>query len=169
MYGTYHMTNPTTFYNREDRWEVPHELYGASEVEVQPYYVMAQLPGAPAPLVIASNRELFVDRYLLDRVSTLVLGLDGHGGAERFADYSQWDVWQEQRKQKPKNATEARPPSSAPSTPGTSSAKEKPSYLDAREYQSIEQRVHEAEHALEQKRSALQDPSIAKDGRLLEQ
>ena len=27
MYGTYHMTNPTTFYNREDRWEVPHELY----------------------------------------------------------------------------------------------------------------------------------------------
>ena len=49
MYGTYHMTNPTTFYNREDRWEVPRELYGASEVEVQPYYVMAQLPDAQAP------------------------------------------------------------------------------------------------------------------------
>jgi hypothetical protein len=27
MYGTYHMTNPTTFYNREDRWEIPHQLY----------------------------------------------------------------------------------------------------------------------------------------------
>jgi uncharacterized membrane protein (UPF0182 family) len=49
MYGTYHMTNPTTFYNREDRWEVPHELYAGNEVEVQPYYVMSQLPGAPAP------------------------------------------------------------------------------------------------------------------------
>jgi hypothetical protein len=49
MYGTYHMTNLTTFYNREDRWEVPRELYGASEIEVQPYYVMAQLPGAQAP------------------------------------------------------------------------------------------------------------------------
>ena len=49
MYGTYHMTNPTTFYNREDRWEVPRELYGASEVEVQPYYVMAQLPGSQVP------------------------------------------------------------------------------------------------------------------------
>jgi len=34
------------------------------------------------------------DRYLLDRVSTIVLGLDGRGGAERFADYSQWDAWQ---------------------------------------------------------------------------
>ncbi len=30
------------------------------------------------------------DRYLLDRVSTVVLGLDGGGKAERFADYSQW-------------------------------------------------------------------------------
>ncbi|HLZ82355.1 MAG TPA: UPF0182 family protein, partial [Caulobacteraceae bacterium] len=49
MYGTYHMTNPTTFYNREDRWEVPHELYRDSEVELQPYYVMAQLPGAQNP------------------------------------------------------------------------------------------------------------------------
>ncbi len=49
MYGTYHMTNPTTFYNREDRWEVPHELYNNSEIEVQPYYVTAQLPGAQSP------------------------------------------------------------------------------------------------------------------------
>ena len=49
MYGTYHMTNPTTFYNREDRWEVPHELYRDREIEVQPYYVMAQLPRAQNP------------------------------------------------------------------------------------------------------------------------
>ncbi|HEY3887052.1 MAG TPA: UPF0182 family protein [Caulobacteraceae bacterium] len=49
MYGTYHMTNPTTFYNREDRWEVPHELYLNKEIEVQPYYVMAQTPGSPTP------------------------------------------------------------------------------------------------------------------------
>jgi uncharacterized membrane protein (UPF0182 family) len=49
MYGTYHMTNPTTFYNREDRWEVPHELYREREIELQPYYVMAQLPRAENP------------------------------------------------------------------------------------------------------------------------
>jgi uncharacterized protein len=49
MYGTYHMTNPITFYNREDRWEVPHELYRDREIEVQPYYVMAQLPRAQNP------------------------------------------------------------------------------------------------------------------------
>jgi uncharacterized protein len=46
MYGTYHMTNPTTFYNREDRWEIPHELYRATEIQMLPYYVTAQLPGS---------------------------------------------------------------------------------------------------------------------------
>jgi uncharacterized protein len=49
MYGTYHMTNPTTFYNREDRWEAPHELYRDREIEVQPYFVMAQLPHNQSP------------------------------------------------------------------------------------------------------------------------
>src|SRR6201999_1202698 len=33
------------------------------------------------------------DRYMLDKVSTIVLGLDGKGGAETFADYSQWEQW----------------------------------------------------------------------------
>ncbi len=114
---------------------------------------LLEFPGA---LVLVTH-----DRYLLDRVSTLVLGLDGQGGAERFADYSQWDIWQEQRKQpKPKALMEKRPT--------ISPARKKPSYLEAREYESIEQRVHEAEHVLEQKRAALQDPTVTKDGRLLE-
>src|SRR5580698_2316318 len=38
------------------------------------------------------------DRYMLDRVSTVVLGLDGLGGAERFADYQQWEEWQRSQK-----------------------------------------------------------------------
>ena len=49
MYGTYHMTDPTTFYNREDRGEVPHELYRDREIEMTPYYVIAQLPNAEKP------------------------------------------------------------------------------------------------------------------------
>jgi len=53
--------------------------------------------------------------------------------------------------------------------PAATTAKKKPSYLEAREYESIETKVHEAEHILEQKRAALQDPAVTKDGRLLEQ
>jgi uncharacterized protein len=49
IYGTYHMTNPTTFYNREDRWEIPHELYRNAEIEMLPYYVTTELPGSNRP------------------------------------------------------------------------------------------------------------------------
>src|SRR5439155_21558967 len=37
----------------------------------------------PGALIIVSH-----DRYLLDRVSTVVIGLDGQGNAGLFADYS---------------------------------------------------------------------------------
>jgi uncharacterized protein len=49
IYSTYHMTNPTRFYNREDRWEVPHELFRDREIEMAPYYVTAQLPDSRSP------------------------------------------------------------------------------------------------------------------------
>ena len=49
MYGTYHMTNPTTFYNREDRWEIPRELFRSTEIAMPPYYVTTTLPSADRP------------------------------------------------------------------------------------------------------------------------
>jgi ATP-binding cassette subfamily F protein uup len=114
---------------------------------------LLEFPGA---LVLVTH-----DRYLLDRVSTVVLGLDGRGGAERFGDYSQWDLWMaEQKQQKSK-------PSPAPVR--TSTAKKKPSYLDTREYEGMEDRLAQAELILDAKRNALQDPLVVKDGRLLEQ
>ncbi|MDQ2950132.1 MAG: ATP-binding cassette domain-containing protein, partial [Acidobacteriota bacterium] len=106
------------------------------------------------------------DRYMLDRVSTLVLGLDGQGGSERFADYSQWDVWQSERKQAKPDAgklAEAGPAARPVSVP------KKLSYLDGREHAGMEQRIVEAEQALESKRAALHDPAIVTDGRLVQE
>src|SRR6185295_10435809 len=37
------------------------------------------------------------DRWLLDRVSTLLLALDGTGQTEWFADYAQWETAQERK------------------------------------------------------------------------
>jgi ATP-binding cassette subfamily F protein uup len=106
------------------------------------------------------------DRYMLDRVSTLVLGLDGKGGSERFADYSQWDAWQTDRKPaKPTPANAAAPESAARPTP----IQKKLSYLDSREHAGIEQRIVQAEQALERKRAALHDPAVLTDGRLVQQ
>ena len=101
------------------------------------------------------------DRYLLDRVSTVVLGLDGQGGTERFADYSQWELWQAGRR--PAKAKLAQPVAS-PSAP-----KKRLSYLEDREYQTIQDRIAQAEQLLHAKGKALEDPEITRDGRLLEQ
>ncbi|HEV2689068.1 MAG TPA: aminotransferase class V-fold PLP-dependent enzyme [Bryobacteraceae bacterium] len=114
---------------------------------------LLEFPGA---LVLVTH-----DRYLLDRVSTVVLGLDQNGRAERFADYSQWEIWRaEQKQSKPKPA--------APAAPRSTPAQKRLSYLENREYLAIEGRIAQAEQILREKRDALQDDATVKDGRLLD-
>jgi ABC transport system ATP-binding/permease protein len=105
------------------------------------------------------------DRYMLDRVSTIVLGLDGQGGAESFADYSQWELWQAARKEETahRNGSAPRPAAPRPEPP----AKKKLSYLEAREYAGLEQRIAQAEESLRQKRANAEDPAIASDAERL--
>jgi ABC transport system ATP-binding/permease protein len=101
------------------------------------------------------------DRYMLDRVSTVVLGLDGQGSAERFADYSQWEAWQAERQFTADTTRRSVTRAATPASPAQS--KKKLSYLEAREYAEIEDRVAAAEHALEAARGAAEDPGIASD------
>jgi hypothetical protein len=44
---SYHMTDAQVFYNREDQWQVPTEIYGGKPQKVQPYYLITSLPTAP--------------------------------------------------------------------------------------------------------------------------
>lgn len=44
---TYHMTDPQVFYNREDEWQIPTEIYGDQPRSVKPYYLITSLPGVP--------------------------------------------------------------------------------------------------------------------------
>ena len=41
---TYHMIDPQVFYNREDQWRIPLEIYGNETQEVDPYYLIIKLP-----------------------------------------------------------------------------------------------------------------------------
>jgi len=109
------------------------------------------------------------DRYMLDRVSTVVLGLDGLGGAERFADYQQWDEWQRSRQAAGKSNASVGTQSPSPSggtsvAPRASLTKKKLSYKENRELETIEQRVAEAEKEMQVKHDALLDPAIMSDG-----
>ncbi|MGB6596906.1 MAG: ATP-binding cassette domain-containing protein, partial [Candidatus Acidiferrum sp.] len=107
------------------------------------------------------------DRYMLDRVSSIVLGFDGLGGIERFADYSQWEAWQESQED---DKERARMPEAtadlwtAVDAKQTTATKKKLSYRESRELESMEQRIAEAERELRERQAALQDSAIISDG-----
>lgn len=43
-YAVYHMRDPRVFYNKEDVWEVPTELYEGNRIAMEPYYLITKLP-----------------------------------------------------------------------------------------------------------------------------
>ena len=44
MYATYHMTDPQVFYNKEDLWNIPQEIYKNEQQSILPYYIIMRLP-----------------------------------------------------------------------------------------------------------------------------
>jgi len=91
----------------------------------------------PGALVLVSH-----DRYMLDRVSTLVIGLDGVAGGV-FADYSQWEAFRNE----PVAAEKIAVKESRAITP-TDEPKKKLSYLQQREWDAMEAKILEAEQEL---------------------
>jgi ATP-binding cassette subfamily F protein uup len=125
----------------------------------------------PGALVLVTH-----DRYLLNRVATTVLGLDGRGNIERFADYAQWEDWlQEQdqdksmRKADGSTTGQRSSANSASSANPANSAKKKLSYLEAREFAAIEQRVEESDARLAAARDRVEHPEIATNAAALQE
>jgi uncharacterized membrane protein (UPF0182 family) len=46
---SYHMQDPRVFYNREDMWNTPNEIYQGETARMEPYYVQLQLPDDDEP------------------------------------------------------------------------------------------------------------------------
>lgn len=97
------------------------------------------------------------DRWLLDRVSTRLLALDGTGRAEWFADYAQWEAVQG------RTAPEDRKSQSSKgnSTQGGRSKRKGLSYKEQGEWDQIEARIQEAEATVAACQVRANDPSIA--------
>ncbi|AGK61820.1 hypothetical protein Asulf_01851 [Archaeoglobus sulfaticallidus PM70-1] len=43
IYSIYHMDDPRTFYNKEDVWDIPTEMFDQFEIKMEPYYVMMNI------------------------------------------------------------------------------------------------------------------------------
>ncbi len=117
----------------------------------------------PGALVMVTH-----DRYMLDRVASTVLGFDGLGRVERFADYWQWESWQRAGLQAAKSGASTKPASSESPVPASPAGKKKLSYIDARDYATIEQRIAEAEELLSAKKAQLEDPAVVVDAARLQ-
>jgi ABC transport system ATP-binding/permease protein len=122
---------------------------------------LLEFPGA---LVLVTH-----DRYLLNRVASTVLGLDGNGHIGRFADYGQWEQWLEEQAQADNSQEPApREQKSISEKDLQKSSKKKLSYLEAREFATIEQRVETSDARLAAARDRVEDPAIASDAAKLQ-
>jgi ABC transport system ATP-binding/permease protein len=103
------------------------------------------------------------DRWLLDRVATRVLALDGKGGAQLYADYAQCEAAQAEAVAAPVGAP------AAAAVPRRARADERPAgirrltYRERQEWDGIEAAILTAEQALAAATAAAHDPAIASD------
>lgn len=105
----------------------------------------------PGALVLVTH-----DRFLLDRVSTILLALDGTGRGVFFADYAQWEAVQKMV------APEPRLVSPKPSRRESNQAP-RLSSREKREWEQMEERILEAEEILAACQRAVDDPAVASD------
>ena len=101
---------------------------------------LLEFPGA---LVLVTH-----DRYLLDRVTNAVLGLDGLGNAALFADYRQWETWRGEQIDASSAIAAEDTPQPAQTTAAAPAARRKLSYLEQREFDNLEERIDTADERL---------------------
>ena len=114
---------------------------------------LLEFPGA---LVLVTH-----DRYLLDRVSTQLLALDGKGGTQFFADLAQWEALQ----QAPAPTARPTPRNDSPRTETTPG--KRLSYREKKEWEQMEAQILKAETRVETLREATHDPAVASDAAAL--
>jgi ATP-binding cassette subfamily F protein uup len=105
----------------------------------------------PGGLVLVTH-----DRFLLDRVATILLTLDATGHGVFFADYAQWEA--------SRNSIAPETPSPTPK-PSSRESRRTPQ-LSSREKQELagmEKQILAAEEMLVARQQALDDPAVASD------
>ncbi len=124
---------------------------------------LGEFPGA---LVLVSH-----DRYFVDRVSNMIVGLDGVGKVGLYADYEQWEMANVGSKAAKSKAAAAQAAAEAEAaTPGREGSRGKRlSYNDQREYDRMEAEIHAAEKVVAEKQAAAADPKIASSSAKLQE
>ena len=114
---------------------------------------LKEFPGA---LVLVTH-----DRFMLEDVCTQFIGLEGDGSYGLFSEYTQWEAWlRHQRSEKETANMEGR---RAEKDGQPKNTPKKLSYRDQQEYNTIENRILEAEATVTACRANAEDSAIASD------
>lgn len=119
---------------------------------------LLEFPGA---LILVTH-----DRWLLDRVSTIMLALDGTGNAEWFADFAQWEAAQERGASGSSGPVPTRAASN--SGPKPKQARKGLSHSEQKEWDKIEGLIVKAEAAVAACQAATEDPAVTSDATTLQ-
>ena len=95
-YRTFHMRDPQVFYNKEDIWDIAHNLFGQSgqPEAVQPTYVVATLPGEKDAGVSADSSFHSARQRQSDRLDGRALRRRSSGQTDLLpASEAAIDVW----------------------------------------------------------------------------
>jgi len=102
------------------------------------------------------------DRFMLERVSTVILALDGRGGTATFADYAQWEAARDAAEPAMRKAPDRAPEAPRPRP-------KRLGYREQREWDGMERAILDAERAVEACQREVEDPTIASDPTALQQ
>jgi ATP-binding cassette subfamily F protein uup len=120
---------------------------------------LEQFPGA---LVLVTH-----DRFMLDRLSTDILGLDGFGNSAMFTDFDQYQNWTKTGAKARQQAAKAGDTSATPASVSPPAVDKKPrrklSFHEQREYDTIEERILQAENHVQSCHKVLEDPAVMSD------
>ena len=102
------------------------------------------------------------DRFMLDRVSTEILALDGRGGARPHASYAEWERARDEAQREAAAAARA-PAKLVPRPQDAPPAKKRLTYMELRELEGMEAKILEAEEQLQSLQAQMADPAIMAD------
>ena len=116
----------------------------------------SSLEAFPGAIVLVTH-----DRYLLDRVSTEILALDGRGNANTYAPLAQWERARELEEAIEKTKTIKPSAPAASATP--QAAKKRLTWNEQRELEQMESAILEAETRVEELQARVADPTVLAD------
>ncbi len=113
---------------------------------------LLEFPGA---MVLVTH-----DRFMMDRIATEYVGIDGSGGAKEFMTREQWAAFCKKLKSsvKPSSATASSAKKTKPQ-----SGKRKRTYKEKVEFEGMEAAIMAAEAEVEQLEAKAADPALTKD------